>query len=182
MYENEKVIQARYLEYIKKYAGINTRRGFIILKKSSLFNNQIKIILPQGFHESEHDHVKHMSSSDYHLRADITNHDNSIHFAFHLIDHSLEGVSAESVIHDFYKIIKRLHPKSECLGTGNGTGVKFPYTWTEFTKNTVNENLYHMLVAVPLDERLLLFLFGCPFDEYSEWKQGLIKIREGITL
>ena len=186
MYEQGKGIQARYLEYIKKFTntktGIYTRRGLITFKKAALFDYQVNIIMPETFDITAVRQVKHPFAFDPPLRVEVCNHDNSIHFALNLIDNTREGWSAEEVIREFRLISERLNPTGIYLGSGSGTGEQLPYAWIDFIKQVDNRQLYHMLIAAPVREQLLLVLFVCPDGEQTEWKECLGEIREGITL
>lgn len=185
MYGNEKGIQARYLEYITKFtnttSGIYTRRGIIKFKETPLFGDQVKLILPETFCRAEID-CGQASVSEYHLRADISNLDQSVCFTFHLIDYPLKENSVEYVIEDFERTLKCLNPESTCLGTGSGTGELLPYSWIEFSRITGNKKRYHMLTVFPVAKRLLLFLFDCPLGEEGDWRQSLSEINETVRV
>ena len=186
MYEHEKGIQARYLEYIKKFTntktGIYTRRGLITFKKSALFHDQVNMMIPEGFHQTEIRQIRHPFDSEPPQRIDISNYDDSIHFTCYLIDNTPDNLSVEEAISEFGLMLKCLNPASICPETGSGTGEQLPYAWIEFIKSSHNKERYHMLSAVPVGGQLLLVLFVCPAEEQTEWKSCLAEIRTGITL
>lgn len=185
MYKDEEIAEARLQAKRKKYTGIDTgiySDGELLeFCEMKLFQNKVGIVLPVTFEDMTQEDAKKKYPSEQRPQIIKTNQNGTINFTFNLINQKMETGDLEAAVHDFVRVLKRLHPTSICLKIEKGQGVTLPYASLEFTSTAVNENLYNMLIVSSIGEELLMLLFNCPFDKRNEWTSCLMQIRERLA-
>lgn len=185
MYKDEEIAEERYWARRRKFTGIETGiysgMEFLEFCETKLFQDKVGVVLPVSFTEMTIGEAKKKYPSEQRPQVIMTNQDGTINFAFNLLEQKLEAEMLEAAVRDFVRVMKRLYPTNICLKIETGQGIHLPYASMEFTSIAVNENLYNMVMLLPIGDELLMLLFNCPFDKRGEWTQCLTQIREQMV-
>lgn len=186
MFEDERIIEARYREEISQYTSVDTgiyvEGELIQFHETMLFNNKIGILLPVLFEDMTQENARKKYFSEQRPQIIKANRDESVNFSFSMVESKVGEDQLEAVIQDFHRVLKRLQPMSVCLETGFDQDIPVPCAWMEFISTAIDENLYNMLTVYSIGDRLLLAMFNCPFQNRMEWINCLHQIRRGIVI
>lgn len=182
VFEDKQIAEQRYWEKRKKFTGIGTgiysRDELLEFREFRLFSGKVGVILPVVFNDMEIEEARQKYHSEQRPEIIKTNSDGSINFAFNLVGQADPNRKPETIIFDFRRMMKLLHPTNICLNIDSKPDAPCPYAWMEFTSCAVNENLYNMLSLYLIGDELLMMMFNCPLEERTEWLLCLSQIRE----
>lgn len=182
----ENVMVTRQLERINRYTSVETgiyvEGELIKFCEAKLFNGQLGISLPVSFRDMSPEDARKKYFSEQRPEVIKTNEDGSINFCFSMAERKVRPEHLESLIQDFYDVLKRFQPMSVCLDMGTEFYGSIPCARLEFISNALNENLYNMLTIYPLTDKLLLGMFNCPFNKYKEWTNCLSQVRKSLVI
>lgn len=183
-YENE--LEARCRQRMSRFSSIKTgiyvEGELVQFKETMLFNHEIGIMLPAGFQDMKPEEARKKYFSEQRPHIIKTNEDGSVNFSFNLLEKKIEARQLEDVIQDFYRVLKRFQPMSVCLEMGAELYDPVPCAWIEFVSSALDENLYNLLTIYPVDNKLLMVMFNCPFANSMDWTGCLIQIRKSIIV
>ena len=184
VYEDELIALRRYEEKKQKY--YNTKTGMyagerlITFKYVPLFDNKVKIMLPDDFEDMEFPIAKKKYSSEE--KADIikTNKEGTVDFTFTL----LEGKYS---IHELRQTTDKLKNilKGVLLSAIFGEKGAFESEikegcWFTFQSFSLNGAIYNFLCISTAGNISILNMFNCEFEHAGQWKPIFEKVAETI--
>lgn len=186
MFNDEKVLETRHLGRMNRFTSIETgiyvEGELIQFRETMLFNNEIGMVLPAAFQDMEPEEARKKYFSEQRPNIIKTNEDGSVNFSFTMVEKRVLAEQLEAVIHDFHHVLKRFQPMSVCLEMGSELYDPIPYAWMEFISSALDENIYNMLTIYPMEDRLLMAMFNCPFQKRMDWINCLSQLRKSIVI
>lgn len=183
-YENE--LEARCRQRMSSFSslktGIYVEGELVQFRETMLFNNEIGIMLPVVFQDMEPEEARKKYFSEQRPQIIKTNEDGTVNFSFNLLERKVGVRQIETVIQDFYHVLKRFQPMSVCLEIGSELYDPVPCAWMEFVSSALDENLYNLFTIYPIDDKLLMIMFNCPFAKSMDWACCLLQIRKSIAI
>lgn len=183
-YENELEVKCRQRmsRFSSLKTGIYVEGELIHFTETMLFDNQIGIMLPAGVRDMKIEEAKKKYFSEQRPQIIKTNEDGDVDFSFNLLERKIGVSHLESVIQDFYHVLKRFQLMSVCLEMGSELYDPVPCAWLEFVSGALDENLYNLFTIYPIGDKLLMTMFNCPFAQSTDWARCLLQIRKSVAV
>lgn len=180
MLEDEKIILQRNEAFRNQHqdliSGIYVGKQFYQFETIDLFEGQMRMLLPKEFIDMPAEMQRKKYPSEFRPQVIKTSNMGDINFTFSHLEQKTGYGQLNDIISDYITVIRRLQPENLFFDKGLLEGKNTSCAWTEFKSYAINGDLYNLLFLSVIGGYLMMGMFNCPLEQWSDWK----KYREQI--
>lgn len=174
VFQDEFIVQKRReaekQNYTSVQSGMYAGNEFITFSENALFDGHLAIYLPDTFADmpEEYKRVKYPSEDRPQILKSSIKGD--VVFSFQWVGQSLQASELEATIERFCRILKRAQPFNLFFDSGMIREHNVDVAWMDYKAYGVDQPLYQLLYTLPVEGRMMLGMFHCPFYAAEGWK------------
>lgn len=97
-----------------------------------------------------------------------------------LTDKMAQSAHLDSVLNDFYFLLRQRYPAAFFLEKGRLELQDENLVWMDFQGNTIAETKYYLLFLTTISGKLLIGLFQCTWNQMGRRKNEILQILQGM--
>lgn len=169
--------QKRKEEHTTLEAGIYMQ-GKVINFERKKFLDVMTIMIPDNWKQMPYDYARIKYPSEFRPQIIITTDDLSVNMGFTVFLREIQCGDAERIAEHMQAVIHRSNPNYILLSNENLNEVKG--SWFAFRSHAIDNDLYNMMLIVPVDKKMVHSSFNCPYKDYKEWEKMVLLIWNSI--
>ncbi len=183
-YEDERIAALRIKEKKKRYD--NTEKGIYIgdqlykFSETLLFEETLRILLPDGFSKMPVEKVRSKYPSEFRPQVIISNESGTVNFTFSRFEQSALWEQLPDILANLQTAILNLNPSVLFFHQTQMTVKEKSIPWMDFKSYAMDGALYNYLFLYLSTEKPVLGMFNCIFPEMAGWQYIFTKCLETI--
>lgn len=181
-YIDEKILENK--EEIKREKYRSLENGFYIAGKVLKFERvelleAMSVMLPNIMKQMPEIYAKIKYPSEFRPQMIYTTLDLSVNMGFTVFPSEIKNNEMQKLAERMSSAIHRDHPDYRMYVSRNLSGTDG--YWFAFRSHAMDSDLYNMMLAIPLGEKLLQCSFNCYYREHQKWRDLVLMIWKSIT-
>lgn len=166
------------------YSGISTgiyvKDQLVTFSQQLLFQNKIKVFLPDNFYDMPESAAVLKYPSMQRPQIIKTDLSLTVNFTFQLVqiaESQKQPVNTETIAEQFRGTLQKINPSYffyDHETETNSLGQQI--SWFDFLSSGIDESLYHMITLIAAEDGILLAGFHCLESDQQEWKRVVKEI------
>lgn len=180
---DEEVLKARKSvkrsEYNTLENGIYIKDELVHFAETILLENKVRIMLPDTFIDLPASIAQIKYPSSERPQVIKTSLDTKVNITFSLIEQSFKSAYIRDTLEQFRQIIKKVNPAFVFWDLT--VKEKGNIGWFDYKSYGMDEQIYNIIYAAPIENKLLYGVFNCPYRDMMEWKDVAHRMLLSIT-
>lgn len=186
MFKDEKIIEMRNKWDNENnsdiYTGVYVEGELFEFEEYELFENAIKVMLPNKFVEMPDKMKKIKYPMDTRPQIIKTDLQGRINITFSLLNVKTTKETIEQIISQMKSMTQRLMPQYEFSDIFSGETRNAYYYGYEYVSSVVDGKMYNFAYGISVNGKFLHGIFNCPFQEKLLWKKTFLQICKSIIV
>ncbi len=183
-YQDKSIVLRKCEKEKRKYCSVETGiyvgEELITFKNETLFDDKIKVMLPENFKEMDSSAARKKYSSEQRTEVIISNKNYTVNFTFNLLEKKIDRLEVEETIDKLADLFKGVFP-SDVFGEKGELNYEDRYgRWFCFQSFSLNETVNNFLCVISIKDIAVLGMFNCLLEQGSDWNPVFIKVAETI--
>lgn len=182
-YLDEEVLKfrksVRKSNYDTLESGIYINDELVHFSEVMLFDDKVKIMLPDTFVDMPSAMAKLKYPSEQRPQIIKTSLDTTVNFTFNLFKQEFEASHIKSAIEQFREVIRKVNPA--LLFYDMVIEEEKSIGWFDFKSYGLDEQIYNIMYVMPVERKMMQGVFNCKYRDIMEWKDVVHKILMSIV-
>lgn len=166
---DQDIVGIRRLKRLKKENKFYVKGEILALEERSLFDNKVKVRLPDTFTNMPLEVAKKKYPSENRPEVILTNAGGDVNFSFNLLDQKVEASQLEEVNNHFRDVIKQVNPATIFYDTKVEEVDGRTFAWFDFKGYAVDAEIYYIYFVTTIYGQLLHGIFNCIIQDRDEF-------------
>jgi hypothetical protein len=180
-YTDEEILKKREAIREEKYNTLENgyyMDGKIINFKRKELLETFTIFLPDTMKLMPESYARVKYPSEFRPQKIFTTLDLSVNMGFTVFPSEIQSNEIQQLSERMKSAIHRSNPDYQMYSTENLMDTKG--YWFAFRSHAMDSDLYNMMLAIPMEMKLVQCSFNCSYKEYQKWEKVVLMIWESI--
>lgn len=180
----KEIIEEREKQQKQKYAfietGIYIYGDIIEFKEINLFDNTVKMLIPESFIEMPFALQQVKYPSAYRPQIIMTNMDLSVNMGLTMFADKADQKKVREIAESIQNIIKKMYPDYRFFKSEYKSNEKNPYSWFDFRSYAFDDAVYNIHFVKLIGSHILQGCFNCPYAKAEDWKRAMLQMLNSL--